>query len=290
MLGTAVLFIALIAAFAYSKSGRKDTLRENFLHICIPFSSIPKIDPSAFAQEFTKKWKSPVSCGDAKNIDPSEKGQEHYILRNDTNNIRITVSDKPLQSKLVDLTILGNRHLTETDKTALRNNKAYISIDYLFGEDKANDRVHFTAQALLSLLEKEGSLGHVNIAAMSYTPRRESESFSKIDELKTTDLYLLFIGSHLVDEGDSLWLHTHGMGQFGTPDLQVRYKEKDKQQYYWELLSDASIYMIENGPILKPGDTAELKGDGINYEIKSGKPETENEFGPYGSLEIIRKQ
>jgi len=60
-------------------------------------------------------------------------------------------------------------------------------------------------------------------------------------------------------------------------------------QYFWELISDASIYMIENGPILKPGHTAELQGDGVLYEIHAAPPDPEHPFGSFGCLEIVAK-
>jgi hypothetical protein len=84
-------------------------------------------------------------------------------------------------------------------------------------------------------------------------------------------------------------MHTHGLDQFNVPDLQTRFRDSKQHEYYWELISDASIYTIENGPVLKPGDTAELKGDGVIYEIVSAKIDPDHPFGSFGCLEIVRK-
>ncbi len=215
LIGTAVVLVVLFVVFAYSRAGRQRNLQEYFIHICIPYSSIPKFDPNQFAQEFTKKWKTQVACGMAKDIGPAKKGLENFLMGNGTNNVRITVSEQPLPTELVNTTIMGSPNLTDADKAALRNHKGYVTVDYLLGPEKPTERVNFSAQVLLSLLQQQGPLGHVNVSAMLYAPRKESESYITKDKLEPTDLYSLFIGQHLVDEGEISWLHTHGMEQFG---------------------------------------------------------------------------
>ncbi len=284
---TAVVLVGCVMIFAYFRSNKQRYELEAF--ICIPLSVITKFDPNLFAKQFNMKWKTQAKCEESKDNGLVEKGEIAYLVGDGINKVRITVGNQPVPSKLIDTTILGNQKLTDADKESLRKHKGYILVHYPLKSDKPTERIHFTAQLLLSLLQMHDSLGYMNASAMLYTPQRECKKFFKNDMLEATDLFTLFVGLHLVDEGDVLWLHTHGMEQFGTPDLQVRFKEKDRQKYYWELISNASVYMINMGPVLKPGDTAELKGDGNIYKLKSGKKDTENEFGAFGSLEIVSR-
>jgi hypothetical protein len=287
IISTAVVLAGCFMIFAYFGSSTTQDEQETF--ICIPLSEIIKFDPNIFAKQFNMKWKTQVICEVSKDKGLVKNGETAYLLGDGTNKIRVTVGNQPVPSRLIDTTILGNQKLTDADKDSLRKHKAYILVHYPLRTDKPTERARFTAKILLSLLQTQDSLGYMNASAMLYTPEREFRSFFANEKLEAPDLFTLFIGVHLVDEGEVLWLHTHGMEQFGSPDLQVRFKEKYRQNYYWELLSNASVYMINKGPVLKPGDTAELKGDGIIYKLKSGKKDTEKEFGAFGSLEIVSR-
>ncbi len=285
-----IVAVFVVAVIFIRRRRQQNSMPDSHIHLCILFGVSPSVDGDIVMQQFKHRWKANVACGEAERLGPQQEGCKTYLMGNGTHNLRVTVSQVPLPSALVNVTIDGAPEIADADNTAMHNHKGYISIDYLLGPtDDAVARVRFAAQALLSLAELDGALGYVNVSAMLYRPRSHVETFLNQSELESTDLYMLFARTHSVEDNGGTWVHTHGLEQFSVPDLQTRFTDAKQHDYYWELISDASIYMIENGPVLKPGDTAELKGDGVIYEIKSAKPDPDHPFGSFGCLEIVRK-
>lgn len=283
------VLVLLVVVMAILRRQRKKSLLDSHIHLCIPFAVSPAVDADMVKQQFKQRWNMDVRCGEAKELSPQGEECKTFLMGNGAHKLRITVSPVPLPSDLIKVTIDGAPELAEADKSAIRNQQGYISIDYLLGPDDGLARVKFAAQVLLTVAELQGALGYINVSAMLYRPRSHIESFFKHPELESTDLYMLFVHTHCVEDNGTIWLHTHGLEQFSVPDLQTRFADARQHEYYWQLISDASVYMIENGPVLKPGDTAELKGDGVIYEIRSAKPEPDHPFGTSGCLEIVRK-
>jgi len=91
--------------------------------------------------------------------------------------------------------------------------------------------------------------------------------------LQLEDLYLMFVSTQQVDYGTRYWLHTHGLEQFNLPNLEITFQDRDKLGYYQMVLDNMAIYILENGNILKSGETAEIMGDGVNYLITVRKDE-----------------
>jgi len=284
-----VVVVVVVVAVALHRWHSQRSLPAYHIHLYIPFAARPAIDAEAIIEQFQRRWNTEVACGEAPQLGPTEEKVMTYLMGNGTHNLRLTVSRNSLPPNLVNVVIDGAPELSGTDKRAIRANQGYVSFDYLVGPEEPAARVRFAAQTLLALAELDGALGYINVSAMLYRPRSHVESFFKQKNLESTDLYLLFVHTHSVEDNGGIWLHTHGLEQFGAPDLQTRFSDTNRHEYYWELLSDASIYMIENGPVLKPGDTAELKGDGVIYKIASAKPDPDHPFGAFGSLEIIPK-
>ena len=115
------------------------------------------------------------------------------------------------------------------------------------------------------------------------------ESFLKNTSLASADLFLLFTNTHWAKRDNENWIHTHGMEQFGLPDIQVKFTENAKASYYRELLNNTAIYCIKNGPVLQVGDTAELAGDGVMYKINAVKKDVEHPYGHFGAIEITKQ-
>ena len=84
-------------------------------------------------------------------------------------------------------------------------------------------------------------------------------------------------------EEGKYWAHSHGMEQFGLPDVECPYHDADRHDYFYQLVGDACLYMIENGPVLSIGDTAELQGDGVIFKVAEGSKEG---FGRFGCLRL----
>ncbi len=284
----ALVILAIIVIVLQRRRGQAP-LPHYHIHLCIPFAGPAGLNVATIRRQFAERWKTEIACGEAPQLEPAQEGVTTYLMGNGIHNVRLSVSRNPLPPNLVNVTIGAAPALTDAEKTALEKHQGYISLDYLQGPEDPAARVRFAAQTLLLLAQLDSALGYINVSAMLYRTRTQIESFFGLSELKSTDLYLLFVQIHSVDDEGALWLHTHGLEGFDLPDLQVRFTDRSQQQYYWGLLSDASVYMIERGPVFKPGDTAELTGDGVMYEIKSVRPDTDHPFGSFGCLEIVRK-
>jgi nucleoid-associated protein YgaU len=59
---------------------------------------------------------------------------------------------------------------------------------------------------------------------------------------------------HLVDEGDTLWVHTHGLVKFGRPELELYGVPKDLSEVAYAFVMDTGGYVID-GPVIAPGNT-----------------------------------
>jgi len=281
--------ILVIIVIVLQRRRGQQSLPDYHIQLCIPFAGPASINVQTIQQQFKQRWKMEVACGQAPQLGSAQDGVTTYLMGNGIHNVRLTVSRNPLPANLVNATIGAAPALTDAEKTAIEKHQGYISLEYLHGPEDPAARVRFAAQTLLTLAQLDGALGYVSVPAMLYRPRIRIDDFLGRTELNSTDLYLLFVNSHSVDDKGTIWLHTHGLEGFDLPDLQVRFSDGSQQRYYWELLSEASVYMIERGPVFKAGDTAELTGDGVIYEIKSVRPDANHPFGFFGCLEIVRR-
>jgi hypothetical protein len=157
------------------------------------------------------------------------------------------------------------------------------------GASSALERVRFSVQTLLTVLQHDSAIGYVNVSGQVYRPKIMVEPFFEKSFLEPIDLFLLCANTHLVKNDNKYWMHTHGMEQFGLPDIQVTFTENEPAPYYRELLCDAAIYSIKQGPVLHVGDTAELAVDGVMYKINAVKKDAEHPYGHFGAIEITKQ-
>lgn len=284
-----IIISALIFILWYFRQRKKqNTLPENYINMYIIFSEPPVLDCEMVAQKFKQMWKSEAACGPAENLGALPEGDRSYIIGNGTHNLRIITSQNKLPEALINIAAASEHGKAVDEIFAIRNHKGFIAIDYLLGPNEASPRVEFSARVLLILAALKGSLGYFNISAVLFRPRAAIERFMDRVELTPEDLYYLFSNVHTVLDNGTNWMHTHGLEQFGVPDLEARYNNTEDDQYYLRIISNGAIYMLVKGPILKPGNTAELGGDGTIFKIKSAKYEADHPFGAMGCLEIVR--
>jgi len=262
---------------------------EYHIHLCMPLVRPGAFDPEDIMQRFKARWGIDVGCSNVEEWSQPKKKQEIYLLGNGKDNLRITVAGTPLSKDLKEVILRGAPDLGQEEVQAVKDHAGYYLLDYILGDDDSAEPVYFTAKALMIFLEDKNVIGFANIPAMLYQPREKIESIlDNLDgqEFSSAELFLLFVTVHLVDEDGKYWIHTHGMEQFGLPDIQMWYADGDKYDYY-EFVGTAAAYMIDNGPVLKPSDTAELTGDGIIYKIESAEEELDHPFGEFGSILIV---
>ncbi len=264
-------------------------LPEQHIHLCLILSTPLSIAPEVVVQSFEDYWGSGITCsGNEKRAEPEAK-ERKLLIENGTHSMLLTVAEYPIPGHLMEITLLGAPELDDNSRRAFEGHKAHMLLDYVEGSKDAADGFRFAAKILLSLFKYKEVLGVVNTPAVAYRPRGLMEPLIKDRELDAAFLFVLFTNMHFVDEHGSYWIHTHGMEQFGLPDVEVRFSEREDWRYYRELVGNASIYMIENGPVLKPGETAELGKDGTVYRISNPRKNKEHRFGVFSSIELVRQ-
>lgn len=100
-------------------------------------------------------------------------------------------------------------------------------------------------------------------------------------------MFVLLGNMHAVRNG-GCWVHTHGLEQFGAPDIEVHFEDEKQLSYFTELVGNAAMYVATQGPVLKIGDTTEMGGDGIVYRIVEVENNPEHSYGAYGAIGIAR--
>jgi len=276
------------AALAAAGCGRKSVHEgpETHLHLVALLSRPTALTGSALARRMSERWGLQVqSVGER-----SERGTREFVLEGDAHRVRVLVQPKPLPPDLTRLVDEGAPTLAPADRAALKRHRAVVQVDYIGGSAPPVEQAGFAARAILTVAELPGFVGYVDPTAMLYRPASVLADFREQRSLSREELYLLLVEVHSVEEEDGgLWMHTHGMEQFGAPDVEARFTDKRRWQYYWELLANAALYMMERGPVLKPGHTAELAGDGVIYEARAAKADPEHPTGAKGRIELARR-
>ena len=189
-----------------------------------------------------------------------------------------------MESGMVNIITLPIYGLSENEIMQVKNNQAYINIDSS-SKKNANNMVLCAGELLLSLLENDRAFGFVDYASQYYIPKtRLVDSYLVKSSLDLNDLYRLFVSVQEVYDTNGVWMHTHGLEQFGLPNLEISFSNKDELSYFKMVIDSTAIYMLENGNILKPGDSMDL-GDGNVYKISFRK---DQDF-PTGIITLQKK-
>lgn len=287
-----VVLVTLVAgAAAWARVDGKDKPQDYCINLCVTLSDVVQLDSSEVMKSFKDQWGTSIACEENKAWADAKRKLRCYLVTEGTHAVVLKVQGEPLPKNLLDMTAMGTTNLSADQKNALLSHKGCILVEYMLGsKDKTGcDRVRFTTQLLITIFKLCPATGYVNLSAQDYRPKEKIKPFLDLHELEPTVLYLASITEHLTEDGKLTWLHTHGMEQFGVPDLEMKYPDRDKTSYYSDVLRNAALYLIDHGRIMKPGDTAELAGDGVIYRIESPKGESATHFGKYGGLSICRK-
>ncbi|MDI7278220.1 MAG: DUF4261 domain-containing protein [Anaerolineae bacterium] len=294
--GLALLVVVALAVYTYAywrKRSRDAPLPDYRILLCLPLREPVDLDPHQLVERYRARWGTSLRCGENPQWADPQKGTRGYLAADDQHSILLTVSARPLGADLMDPLPDSNWHLTaldEAQKATLEGQRGYVMLRYALGSEEPLARVRFTARVLLALLDLlDGAIGYVNVAAQSYVPRETLQAYLPDHPLEPAGLFLLFGNAQFVEEGSGHWVHTHGMEQFGVPDIEVTTAEDNQAHHCWNLLASAAAYMIERGPILKPGHTAELLGDGVIYRIREARVEPNHPYGQCGAIELVKQ-
>lgn len=288
----ALVILAAVVVFALVRRFRAAKARESgqsLIRFCIPLSETTPLDPAHLMADFQERWGIKIGCEENADWSNPTRKMRKYLLTDGLNMIIISTYEKPLPSNLRKITAEGASDLTNEQRTAFTEHQGFAAIEYATGPDQPVENVRFTAKVLLSMLSIMPGTGYISIPGQVYRPMEKVRQFMREESLEPTALYLLAVGLQFVYDQREVWLHTHGMEQFRLPDLEMKFPDRAQSGHYQELIAEAAVYMMDQGPVLKPGHTCELGGDGIVYQLRAPRGESRRHFGRNGALEIERK-
>lgn len=261
--------------------------------IVIPLKGIHTFNTNEFVKTYRGEWGGKVAV---REIGGQAIGVRRYELSEERERLALVFNNNPLPRSLVEASVnmarssaLPNK-LDDSDAKEFLDHAAHGIIENTVTPDTGRIQCAFTVQTLLSLMKQTGTAtGYNVISSQIYRSRSWLQSMlNKNPKMDSAFIFVLLGNVHAVRNGE-LWVHTHGMEQFGAPDIEVRFHEEGRLSYFTELIGNAAIYATTEGPVLKIGDTTEMGGDGIVYRIIEGRDEPEHPFGAFGAIGISKK-
>lgn len=295
----ALVFLGVVVfALMAKKSSAKGQAENYCINLFVPLAEDTGFNPQELMAAFKQMWGIDLVCAQPIGEGTSKWPSGQYMVGNgsDRNNLYLTLTREPLKKEMVELLVKAskagfsnNEPISESDVNVLKNHKAYFQIEYVHGKLPPKERVAFTAKLLLTLCKKYSACGIVNASAQSYIPTTKIASalFGSKD-LSTPDIFPLFVNIQMISDGQQIDLHTHGMDQFWLPDIRIPFSDKDRVSYYYDIIRNSAVYMVENGKAMNIGDTAELAGDGKVFKVTEVAEEKDHPFGFYGVIGLKR--
>jgi len=259
-----------------------------YIAFVIPLSESIIFDKLAMIESFRKTFNSEIICCESNTANDRKNEINEYTVAAGSNSDRITIAQKALTSDYLDLILSsGAFDLEEKEINLLRSHKGYILLEGRFGNHNKIEEATFTVRILSILLKNNNSLGAFNISANMYRPKRLLKDVQFDQPFDAYRLYRFYVLVHHVAEEKRIWIHTHGMEQFGVPDIQLFYPANDNaDSLYQEVIDNTAAYLIDNGPIVDPGETVDIDGRGAIYRAKSVSRDDNHPYGAYGAIEL----
>jgi hypothetical protein len=280
------------AACERHKMSPNQKLPDYHIRFFIPLSEPFTIDGKKIESRFKRKWNMDLNVGEAREWEDPVTKTKKYLLANATPHVMLLSGpEPPLSGSIIDETLKLASKSDAQHEASLRAHKAIITLEYLVGPGNTIQGTMFAASVLLTILEDKRALGFRNVSSQSYQTNKSLERFSKSSSLNSEDLFSLLCSFQVVAHDHGYWLHTHGMEQFGAPDIQMLFEDLSAQSSQKAIIAQAALAMIEDGEIMKPGQTFEISGEDAIYDIRSVKADKDmrDHFGAYGAIELSER-
>lgn len=236
---------------------------------------------------FREQWGTQIVCAEMSKFSDPSKGLRQFLLTDRVDQIHLMHIGQPIGDDMVQLMLEPWMSLSEEQKKALTSNKASVRVHYYMGQSAhPAKQVEKTLKVVLALLNLPEAVGYLSLSGQFYNPKEKMLPLLGRNSLDANGVFLTGTSVQVTQDNNRMWMHTHGMEQFGVPDLQVKFDDQGENQYFNNLIGNTALYLMNKGPVLKPGHTAELAGDGIIYRIKAVTGSDRSHFGEYGAIEI----
>jgi hypothetical protein len=264
------------------------------LNIAVLLSDMVLLDVGVFKRYYKAVCGSRASVTEIP-LEKKDVGEfQRLDLESEGRKLVLSLRSGPLPQQLVsmmgqmtELSVLGS-DMAEDEVNALKNHQAHAVVGGLTFEDHNDpqrpiNQAWLAAETLLTLFEhRKEFIGYAPVAAQVYRPRRWLVARTTETKIAQADLFML-LGNLQFHTGELNWMHTLGMEQFGQPDLEVWFADRDKGNIYFELLGNAAMYSISKS-LLMLGNTFELEGMPEKYKLVAPKEVKNHQWGKFGAL------
>jgi len=279
--------------FSKNKESKPSTPeKQTTTKIVIPLKGNYLFDQASFSKTYSAGGGGRLSV---KELAGQEPGAKAFRLTEENEVVTLTIRNTPLPKKLVEESVHMARssalpiELKDEEANEFLNSVGFITLESKISPSTGPVQSAFLSQLLTTMMKTNDLLiGYNVISAQTYKSRKWLLSTLETEEFDPGFMFIMLGNIHAVRDGE-FWIHTHGMEQFGAPDIEVKFSDEGKRGYYMGLVGDSAMYVAGKGPVLKIGDTAELAGDGIIYRIVEGTKDEPGHFGSYGVIRITKK-
>jgi hypothetical protein len=259
--------------------------------LVIPLKELHTFDSDEFAKIYRREWGGKVSIQEVRD---QALGVKKYILSEEHEKLVLTVNNNPIPANLVELAVTMARssampnQLDDIEAKELQRNIGGISIESTVNQSNARVHCAFATQTLLAILKhNESATGCNFISGQIYRSRGWIQRMAADHEIDPSLMFVLLGNMHAVLDREC-WVHTHGMEQFGAPDIEIYFDDEKQIPYYTEMVGNAAMYVAAQGPVLKIGDTSEMGGDGVIYRIVEARSDSDHDYGAFGAIRLAR--
>lgn len=278
---------------------QKKEARSTKARLLIMFSGVPDFDAKEYANLFKKHWNKKIVCDSSPAPDDPGVGIRRFAVTVEDTQLSLSFVSMPLAKDVVNviekMTAMSALpfQISELQSKALHNHVTHAVIESKITENLEKPMggiasAWATLELLITLMEQfDGMIGYVPVSAQVYHSKEWLRDMVRSRQIQQSDLFIYLCNIHFVADAAN-WVHTHGMEQFGLPDIEARFAGREEAVLYTNLVGDAAMYTIDTA-VITVGNTLELSGDGVVHGVVEAKQVPEHSYGAFGAIAIEKK-
>ncbi len=267
------------------------------LVVAVLLNNMVLMDVSEFRRYYKALWKTKLECTETQ-LARKEFGEfQRLKIESDGRTLFLSLRSGPLpgdllemMGRMTDMSAMGTSP-EQAQIDAMRGHRAHAVLSCTTYDDKSDpqiaiNRAWLFVELLCTLLEhRKEFVGYAPISAQVYRPREWILSRLESKSIGQSELFMLLCNVRSFPGEQENWMHTLGMEQFCQPDLEVWFKNREKGDYYFELLVNAAMHSIAES-VLSLGNTFNIHGDPVTYELTASRDVANHKWGKFGAMNL----
>lgn len=292
LLTLVVLVLIVIMAAPSLKADTNPGLQaaESQFDTYVLFSQTVKLDPGVLTAHLSQRWGVKATC--VKDSRLNEDKVLGYVLTDkecSANSAKVRVAAKPMQSELTQYILARNTGIISAEVRQTLAHAAHIHITLVHNNTESIKRAEYVAKVLEAVSQMPDAIGYVNTEAQLYLPKSRLDPILASGELTIANLIPLFVKTDLAEDNRGWVVHTHGLGHFGSPDVEVVGVTKDRFTYFAGLFLQTAVQVLKTGEPLKAGQHIKANGEEISYRLTNPTFPGSKHFGKFDVLDLVKQ-